>query len=237
MSLSEATARQQIVEIGRLMYQKGWVAANDGNLSARLGPDRILATPTGISKGMMQPEDLVVCDTQARRVCGDRATTTEIAMHLKIYELRPDIGAVVHAHPPTATGFAAAGRALDKAILSEVVVQLGWVPLVPYALPGTPDVTERMQPWIPSFDALLLANHGAVCYGEDLMTAFFRMETLEHYARITLVAEQAGGAALLPRAEVDRLIASRGRYGVTSRSAMEPGKPVALEDVAASSGR
>lgn len=225
--------RQQIVEVGRLTYQKGWVAANDGNISVRLGDDRILATPTGVSKGMMKPEDLILCDLDGSKVEGQRERTTEMAMHTTIYRMRPDIRAVVHAHPPVATGFAVAGRALNLALLPEVVLLLGCIPLAPYGLPGTPALTDGMLPYIPKYDALLLANHGAVCYGDDLYRAYFRMETVEHFARITLVAELLGGPQLLPREEVDKLFAARERYGIRAPSVPEPGYPLVAEDLQA----
>src|SRR5271157_3479529 len=230
MAKTEREYREDIVQIGRLVFQKGWVAANDGNITIRLDADRILATPTGVCKGMMHPDDLIVMDTQGNKISGRAQGTTEIGMHLTVYKMRPDIKAVVHAHPPVATGFATAGRPLDQALLPEVIIGLGCVPLAGYGLPGTPELTEPMIPLIPKYDALLMANHGAVCYGEDVFKAYFRMETMEHFARITLVAELLGGAKTLPRAEVDKLLDSRTRYGVKAKSAGEPGCPVAAED-------
>lgn len=238
MPVSERELRQQIVETGRLVYQKGWVAANDGNISARLSADRMLATPTGISKGMMHEDDLIICDMKGNKVEGDRDRTTEIAMHVAIYELRPDIHAVVHAHPPVSTGFATAGRSLNLALLPEVVIGLGCVPLAQYGLPGTPALTDSLKPYIPRYDALLMANHGAVCYAESVQRAYFKMETLEHTARITLVAELLGGPNVLPRKEVQALIDSRGRYGVARPGGSEePGCPIAAEDVGGGSSQ
>lgn len=231
MPLTEKEYRQNIVEVGRMVYAKGWVAANDGNISIRLDQNRILATPTGVSKGMMQPDDLIICDLNGDKIEGWRERTSEIAMHTTVYKLRPDVRAVVHAHPPVSTGFAVAGKALNLAILPEVVIGLGCVPLAEYGLPGTPALTDGMLPYIPKYDALLMANHGAVCYGEDVFKAYFKMETLEHVARITLVAEMLGGPKLLPRAEVEKLFDSRSRYGITSRSSVEPGCPIVAEDM------
>ena len=233
MAKSEKELRQDIVDIGRLVYQKGWVAANDGNISIRIDSNRILCTPTGISKGMMHPEDLIVCDGKGAKIEGRRERTTELAMHLTVYDMRPDIQAVLHAHPPVSTGFASAGRSLNLALLPEVVINLGCVPLAAYGLPGTPALTEPMLPFIPKYDAILMANHGAVCYGEDVYKAYFRMETLEHFARITLVAELLGGPKVLPKTEVDKLLDSRTRYGVKSRAAGEPGCPAVAEDFGA----
>ncbi len=233
MPKTERELRQDIVDIGKLVYQKGWVAANDGNISVRLDPERILCTPTGVSKGMMHPDDMVVCDMKGNKILGRLEGTSEIAMHLAVYELRPDINAVVHAHPPVATGFAAAGRELNAALLPEVVIALGCVPMAAYGLPGTPELIEPMKPLIPKYDAILMANHGAVCYGPDLYKAFFKMETVEHFARIALVAELLGGAQVLPRREVEKLLESRTRYGVKAASAGEPFCPVAAEDIGA----
>ena len=231
MVKTERELRDDIIQIGRLVFQKGWVAANDGNITIRMDAGRILATPTGVCKGMMHPDDLIIVDMQGNKISGRAERTSEIAMHLKVYELRPEIKAVVHAHPPVATGFATAGKSLSLGLLPEVVIGLGCVPLAGYGLPGTPELTEPMLPLIPKYDALLMANHGAVCYGEDVFKAYFRMETMEHFARITLVAELLGGAKVLPRQEVDKLLDSRTRYGVKAKSAGEPGCPLALEDV------
>ncbi len=231
MHLTETEHRQKIVQIGRLMYEKGWVAANDGNISVRLGGDRLLVTPTGVSKGMMSPDDLVICDLQGCPLEGAGQCTSEILMHLTIYEMRPDVTAVVHAHPPVATGFAVAGRALDLGLLPEVVIGLGCIPLAEYGLPGTSELSEALRPYISGYDALLMANHGAVCYADDLWKAFFRMETVEHFARITLVAELLGGPKPLPRVEIDKLLDSRARYGVKKHDGARPCCPLAAEDV------
>jgi L-fuculose-phosphate aldolase len=230
MVKTERELRDDIVQIGRLVYQKGWVAANDGNISIRLDDDRVLCTPTGISKGMMHGDDLIICDRKGAKIAGRRERTSEILMHLTIYDLRPDVRAVVHTHPPVSTGFAVAGKALDRAMLPEVVIGLGCVPLVQYGLPGTPALTDPMLPLIPKYDALLMANHGVVCYGEDVWKAFFKMETVEHSARITLVAELLGGPKVLPKVEVEKLLDSRERYGIKARASGEPGCPIAAED-------
>jgi L-fuculose-phosphate aldolase len=231
MSKTEQEHREDLVRVCRLVYDKGWVAMNDGNVSVRLGEDHILCTPTAICKGMLSADDLIVCDRHGAKVAGHRERTSEIAMHTTIYSLRPDVQAVVHAHPPTATGFAAAGRALDKALLPEVIIQLGAVPLASYGLPGTPALSDGMLPFIPHYDALLLENHGCTTYGSDVWQAFFRMEMVEHFARITFVAEMLGGARPLPREEVEKLFAARARYNVSSRSGMEPGMPLVAEDL------
>jgi L-fuculose-phosphate aldolase len=230
MPKTEQEHRQEILDVGKLIYQKGWVAANDGNISVRLDERRILCTCTGVSKGMMAPTDVIVCDLAGNHVEGARERTSEIAMHLTIYQMRPDVFAVVHAHPPVTTGFAVAGRPLNLALLPEVIVGLGCVPLAEYGLPGTSALTEGMLPYIPKYDAILLGNHGSVCYGEDVYKAFFKMETVEHFARVTLVAELLGGPRVLPRDEVAKLFDARARYGVKSPNSMEPGHPVVAED-------
>jgi len=199
MVKTEREHREDIVQIGKLVFQKGWVAANDGNISLRLDAERILATPTGVCKGMLSVDDLIIVDNQGNKISGRLERTSEIAMHLQIYQLRPDIKAVVHAHPPVATGFATAGKPLNLGLLPEVVISLGCVPIADYGLPGTPALTEPMLPLIPKYDAILMANHGAVCYGEDVFKAYFRMETMEHFTRIQLVAELLGGPKVLPR--------------------------------------
>ncbi len=230
MFKTEREYRHDIVEIGKLVWQKGWVAANDGNITVRIDADRILCTPTGVCKGMMSPDDLIICDLQGRKISGTKERTSEIGMHLTIYGMRPDIRAIVHAHPPVATGYAAAGRSLSLALLPEVIIGLGCVPLAGYGLPGTDELTAPMLPLIPKYDALLMANHGAVCYGEDVYKAFFRMETVEHFARISFVAEMLGGAKVLPREDVDKLLSARQRYGVKVKSG-GAGCPLVAEEV------
>jgi L-fuculose-phosphate aldolase len=231
MSKSEREYREDLVRVCRLIYEKGWVAMNDGNVSIRLDEDRILCTPTAVSKGMVTAEDLILCDMAGTKMAGVRESTSEIAMHTTVYNLRPDVRSVVHAHPPVATGFATAGRALDKALLPEVVIQLGAVPLARYGLPGTPALSDGMLPFIPQYDALLLENHGCTAWGKDVWQAYFRMEMVEHFARITFVAEMMGGAQPLPRAEVTKLFEARARYNVNSKAQMTPGMPLVAEDV------
>lgn len=228
---NEQQLRADIIEIGKYAWQKGWVAANDGNISVRLDANRVLCTPTGVSKGMMSVDDLIICDLEGNKVEGKRERTSEIMMHLTVYQMRSDIQSVVHFHPPVSTGFAVAGKALNEAILPEVILTLGCVPLAEYGLPGTPALSDTLKPYIPSYDAILMGNHGVVCYSTDLWKAYFRMETVEHTARIALVAEMLGGAKVLPRQEVAKLFDSRSRYGIVSKSSAKPGCPVAAEDL------
>lgn len=231
MGGNEQGHRQSIVDVGRLVRQANWVAASDGNISIRLDENRVLCTPSGVCKGTMRPEDLIVCDLEGQRISGHMECTSEIAMHTAIYARRSDVRAVVHAHPPYSTGFAAAGRALDLAVLPEVIVSLGCVPLAAYGLPGTPELTDGMLPYIEKCDAMLLENHGVVCYGEDVWKAYSRMEKVEQSAHITLVAEMLGGPKILSRADVKRLFESRTRYGIKSRTRFEPGFPITAEDL------
>ena len=209
---SEQQYRGEIVRFGRLLHQTGLVAATDGNLSVRMDGSNILCTPTLMSKGLMQPEDLVLVDHHGHKVKGSREVSSEIAMHLLIYRMRPDVHAIVHAHPPTATGFAASGLALDRPLVSEIVVTLGSVPLASYEPPGTPELAEVLAPLVSDHNAILMANHGVVTYGEDLLHAYMNMETVEHYAKIALVTHQLGCQQPLSEHHVDKLREIRRKY-------------------------
>jgi L-fuculose-phosphate aldolase len=210
----ERDRRRDICKVGRWMYQRGLVVACEGNLSVRLDSGRILVTPSGACKGRLAPKDLLITDLSGMVVYGTGQPSSELQMHLLYYRSRPDVRAVCHAHPPTATGFAAAGRALEGAVLPEVVVGLGKIPLAPYGTPGTWELCAGLEPLVPKHDAILLENHGVVTCGHDLDTAYQRLETVEHFARILLTAEALGGPHLLSRRETQKLIAARSRYGV-----------------------
>jgi len=209
---TEQQHKDEIVRFGKLLHQTGLVAATDGNLSIRLENGNILCTPTLMSKGLMQPEDLVVVDQHGKKVSGSREVSSEIAMHLFIYGRRPDVGAVVHAHPPTATGYAAAGIALDRALCSEIIVTLGSVPLANYETPGTPELAEALAPLLAEHDAILMANHGVVTCGADLLNAYMNMETVEHFAKIALVTHLLGKQQPLSDQHVDKLREVRLKY-------------------------
>src|SRR5437763_1809721 len=214
---TERQDRRDIVSFGRALHERGYVAAMDGNLSVRLGENRILATPTAMCKGVMRPSDLVIVDMQGRRLGGKRDVSSEIAMHLLIYRLRPDIRGIVHAHPPTATGFAAAGLALNQPLVCEVVIGLGSIPLAKYGTPGTPELTDALEPLVPQYDAILMSNHGVVAYGSDLNHAYMKMETVEHFAQIALVTHLLGRQQPLGSEELEKLLAARCKYqGSTS---------------------
>jgi L-fuculose-phosphate aldolase len=223
---TEDEHRRDICTVGRWIYARNFVASTDGNLSVRLDPSRILTSPTAVSKGMMSADDLVITDLKGNRLSGHRKPSSELAMHLLIYRRRPDVNAVCHAHPPTATGYAAARIPLNKAIISEVVLSLGCIPVAPYATPGTPELTEALAPLVQNNDALLMANHGVVTYGQDLLTAFFRMETVEHFAQVSLVTELLGKQSLLSGRDVEKLLAARARYGTATASQVSPECPV-----------
>lgn len=219
---TERQHREQIVRFGRMIHERGYVAATDGNLSVRLDKKRILVTPTSMCKGMMSASDLVIVDMSGERLAGRRNVSSEIAMHLLIYKLRPDIRAIVHAHPPTATGYAAAGLPLNEALISEVVICLGAIPLAKYGTPGTPELTDALEPLIPEYDAILMSNHGVVAYGEDLLSAYMKMETVEHFAKVALVAHQLGRQQLLSPEEVEKLLVVRRKYAAATSVAPMP---------------
>jgi L-fuculose-phosphate aldolase len=210
--------KDDIVEVGRRLWQRGYVAANDGNISVRVENDRLVATPTGVSKGFLTPDTLILTDMDGRLVQGDRQPSSELKMHIAVYRNRPDVKAVVHAHPPVATAFSVAGMALDKCVLPESVLTLGGVPTVPYATPSTDEFPQGLVPYISRSDAVLLANHGAVTWANNLETAYFRMETLEHTATIIHHAMLLGKVNLLSQQDVEKLGRVRKNIGITGRA-------------------
>jgi L-fuculose-phosphate aldolase len=209
----EELMRHEICEVGRRIWQREYVAGNDGNLSVRLSENEILATPTDVSKGHLTPDMLCVIDREGKLLRGHMKPSSELKMHTALYNARPDVRGVCHAHPVTATGFAVAGLSLDKATLPEVVIRLGSVPLTKYGMPGTDELTaDILENYIHQYNAFLLANHGVVTVGETLMRALFHMETVEHFAKISLIARQLGQEIEFPTARVQQLIDSRSRY-------------------------
>ena len=213
---AEEQARADIVEVGRRLWERGYVASNDGNISVRLDDSRLITTPKNVSKGFMTPDMMVITDLDGKKIAGERDPSSELKMHLEVYRNRPDIRAVVHAHPPTATGFAVAGIPLDRAVLAEVITTLGSIPIAEYATPSTEELPAAVRKYVKAHDGLLLANHGALAMGGDVMSAYYRMETIEHFAKISLVARTLGREQVLPRAEVERLQGLRGMYGIAS---------------------
>ena len=214
--MSEQDLRDAIVEVGRRLYARGYTASNDGNISVRLDGDRLLMTPKSVCKGFMDPAMMCITDLAGRKIAGDRDPSSEMQMHLEVYRQRPDAKAVVHAHPPIATGFAVAGIPLDRAVLAEVVTTLGSVPIAEYATPSTKELPDAVRKYVKAHDGMLLANHGALTIGADVFAAYYKMETIEHFAKISLVARLLGGERLLSRQEVDRLQGLRGMYGIAS---------------------
>ena len=212
--MSIESLRADIVEIGRRMYARGYTASNDGNISVRIDADRLLMTPKSVCKGFMSPDMMCITDMQGRKVAGDRDPSSEALMHLEVYRQRPDVQAVVHAHPPTATGFAVAGIPLDKAVLAEVVTTLGSIPIAEYATPSTEELPNAVRKYIKAHDGMLLANHGALTVGSDLFSAYYKMETIEHFAKISLVARLLGRENLIAREELLRLQELRDTYGI-----------------------
>jgi L-fuculose-phosphate aldolase len=196
------------------MYDRGYVAANDGNISARLDGDMVLITPTGVSKGFMSPEDLIVVDLDGNLVQGTKKPSSESHMHLQIYRARPDVEGVCHAHPPYATGFAVARIPLDKMSLPEVIISLGVVPVVEYGETGTDELYGAISKYVRDYDAFLLANHGVLTLGGGVMNAYYRMETVEHAAMIQLVAHQLGKVNSLNKKQIADLISQREKWGV-----------------------
>src|SRR5919202_1254134 len=210
--MDEQTARREIVRVGKLMYERSYVVSSDGNVSVRLDDGRVVATPTQTCKGRMTEEMLAVTDLEGRAL-NDRRASSELAMHLLIYREREDVRAVCPAHPPHGSAFAVAGLAIDQPILSEVILTLGCVPLAEYGTPSTDELTEAMRPLVKNHNALLMANHGAVAYGADVWQAFDRLETLEHTAKIAILARALGGARDLPPDSIEKLIEVRERAG------------------------
>ena len=212
----EEQLRADIVEAGRRLYSRGFVASNDGNISARIDDQRLITTPKSVSKGFMTPDMMVIVDYAGKKIAGDRDPSSELPMHLEIYRNRPDANAVVHAHPPMATGFAVAGIPLTRAVLAEVITTLGSIPIAEYGTPSTPELPDAVRKYIKAHDGMLLANHGAVTCGPSVMAAYYKMETIEHFAKISLVARMLGGENLISRQEVERLQGLRGMYGIES---------------------
>ena len=209
---AQTVHRRDLVRFSRWLYRLGFTPGTSGNLSVRLHDNTILATPTGCSKNLLRSGDMVIVDLEGKQVAGTRKVTSEIGMHLAVYNSRPDIKAVVHAHPPIATGFACAGRALDEPLCAEAIMTIGPVPLAPYATTGTDALPASLKHLIPGHSAILMANHGAVTYGDSLLDAFLKMETVEHFANICLVAHQLGSARPLQKLAIEDLLQAKERY-------------------------
>ncbi|HEY7497996.1 MAG TPA: class II aldolase/adducin family protein [Vicinamibacterales bacterium] len=227
---SEQQIRDDIVEVGRRLYARGYTASNDGNISVRLDERRLMMTPASVCKGFMSPDMMCITDLEGKKIAGDRNPSSEMQMHLEVYRQRADVKGVVHAHPPIATGFAVAGIPLDRAVLAEVVTTLGSVPIAEYATPSTKELPEAVRKYVKAHDGMLLANHGALTLGPDVFAAYYKMETIEHFAKISLVARMLGGERLLSREEVARLEKLRGSYGIASPAPICP-EPTGVDQV------
>jgi L-fuculose-phosphate aldolase len=211
--LSVEEAGEDILHAARRMYERRYVAANDGNLSVRISDDRLLVTPTGISKGFMSRSDLVVTDMKGVKIGGKRQPTSEIMMHIRAYQLRDDIGSVVHAHPPYATAFAVAGIPLVECVLPEVIVSIGSVPLAEYGTPSTQEVPRSIESVVTKSDALLLRNHGVMTVGDCVLNAYHKLETVEHFAEITFIARHLGSVSSLAHEDIRKLLEVRAAAG------------------------
>lgn len=211
--------KEQICDVCHKTWQLGWVAANDGNVSARLEDGTFLCTPTGMSKSFITPEKLLRINDKGEVLEGAEGLrpSSEIKMHLRCYEKRDDVWSVIHAHPPGATGFAVAHRSMDMYNMIEDVAAIGSVPLTPYGTPSTSEVPDAIEPYLEEHDVMLLENHGALAVGGDVVTAFYRMESLELWAKITINAVILGGSYDISRENIDKLIDLRGFYRVTGR--------------------
>lgn len=205
--------REEVCRVGRLLYDRGYVVSNDGNISVRAGENRVLITPSGVSKGRMEPDMLVLTDLDGNVISGDRYPSSESKMHYMVYRNRPDINAVVHAHPPVSTAFAVCRRPLKERYLAEMVVGLGGeVPVTEYALLSTDAVPRSIEPYVTDHNAVLLANHGVLAYGENLWAAFDRLEMVEHTASIYLNVFKLGGGVELTDGQTRELLALLGNY-------------------------
>ena len=207
----ESEHRRDIVEVCKRLYQKGFVASNDGNVSVRLSDKEVLATPTGMSKGEITSNQLIKVNIDGEVIEGFLKPSSELKLHLHIYKSRPDVKSVVHAHPPISTGFAVAGIALDQMAIPEVIATLGTVPLAPYATPSTEELAHTVDGYIEKCNAILLSNHGVVTVGTDVFSAYYTMERVEHSAYIIWVARSLGGEKPLSQENINKLLEIRKR--------------------------
>lgn len=214
---SELEHKKDICEIGRRIYLNGFVAANDGNISIRINENEILATPTAVSKGFMTPDMIVKVDLEGNLISGRLRPSSELKMHLDVYKNREDVKAVVHAHPPTATGFSVAGIPLDEMIMPEVIISLGTVPVAEYGTPSTMELPDAIRKYLACHDGILLENHGALTVGTDLYNAYFKMETIELAAKINLTARLLGKVNEISSDNVKKLYSVRKKMGIKGR--------------------
>lgn len=216
---TEQQIKEEICHIGKRIYDHGMVAANDGNISVKVGENEVLCTPTGVSKGFMTPEMICKVDLDGNilEAAEGYKPSSEVKMHLRVYKEREDVVSVVHAHPMYGTAFAVAGIPLTAKIMPEAVLGLGEVPIAEYGTPSTMEIPDAVAKYLPSYDAVLLANHGALSYGDSLLGAYHKMESLEFYAKLLFLSRQLGGPKELPQEEVTKLYGMRKQYGLTGR--------------------
>lgn len=216
---SEYEIKKQICEIGKRVYNNGFVAANDGNISVKINDKEVLCTPTGISKGYMTPDMICKVDLTGRVISsnGNYKPSSEVKMHLRVYKERPDVKSVVHAHPPYGTSFAIAGIPLTKAIMPEAVISLGCVPIAEYGTPSTDEIPDAVSKYLNNYDAVLLENHGALSYGPDLISAYFKMESLEFYAKLTYLSSQIGEPQILDKIQIEKLLDIRKNMNIIGK--------------------
>jgi L-fuculose-phosphate aldolase len=211
--MNEYKLKEQICEIGRRIYHRGFAAANDGNITIRLNDREVLCTPTMVSKGYMKPEDICKVDYEGRQLSGTKKRTSEVLLHLAVYKTRPDVQAVVHCHPPHATAFAVAREPIPKCVLPEVEVFLGEVPMAVYETPGTQKFAETIVPYVKDCNTIILANHGTVTFGPALETAYFNTEIIDAYCRILILARQLGGVNYFTDQQTRELLEMKQRLG------------------------
>ncbi len=214
--------KKEICEIGRRIYMNGFVAANDGNISVKVNDNEFYCTPTGVSKGFMTPDMIIKVDGKGNKLEGTLNPSSEFKMHLKVYQERPDVNAVVHAHPPIATAHAVCNIPLDTYIMPEAVIFLGTVPICEYGTPSTMEIPDSLMPYIQKHDAFLLKNHGALTVGNTLIKAYFNMESTEYFAKVSLYARQLGGPKQLDCEQINTLLDLRKKFGAPGK---HPGCP------------
>jgi len=214
MEKTENLYRNDIIDICKRIHANGWVASNDGNVSVRTGPNTVLCTPTGMSKGYLNTDQLIKVDIDGNKIDGELEPSSEIKMHLDVYKSKENIGAVVHAHPPFSTGFAVAGIALDECVMPEIIISFGSIPLAKFGTPSTSEIPDNIRPYLKEHDIFLMENHGALSIGKDVYQAYYRMESLELFAKINLIARLLGNVNIIGEENVRKMIGLRGRYGL-----------------------
>ncbi len=218
MEKTESQHRNDIIDICKRIHANGWVASNDGNVSVKIGPNTILCTPTGMSKGYLTTDQLIKVNLDGEQIDGFLKPSSEIKMHLDVYKNKEDVNAVVHAHPPYATGFAVAGIPLDQCVMPEIIIGLGSIPLTEFGTPSTMEIPQNIRPYLKNYSVFLLENHGALSIGEDVFKAYYRMESLELFAKISFIARLLGNVNILSEEEVKKVIKVREQFGLDTKN-------------------